>query len=152
MCFHNFWIVYCCNIELRTLYFLLWNFCCILFLRATVCRPLLCLCRPFCIFERCLDSNPEKCRSNVATHPSINPLQRLWSGDFDPENVYPPVGLKYHSGSRLGHVHFFKGDFYNFFKVLCSTLLHIRLCRGMLGSNPGQLRLRHWLSDAQPLG
>ncbi len=24
--------------------------------------PLLMLCRPFCIFERCLDSNPESCR------------------------------------------------------------------------------------------
>jgi hypothetical protein len=23
-----------------------------------------CLCRPFCIFERCVDSNPENCRSN----------------------------------------------------------------------------------------
>jgi hypothetical protein len=33
-----------------------------------------CLCRPFCIFERCLDSNPECCRSKQAryqlTHPS----------------------------------------------------------------------------------
>ncbi len=38
------------------------------------CRPLLCLCRPFCIFERYLDSNPERCRSNQAryqlSHPS----------------------------------------------------------------------------------
>jgi hypothetical protein len=30
---------------------------------AIMCWPLLCLCRPFCIFERCLDSNPESCRS-----------------------------------------------------------------------------------------
>jgi hypothetical protein len=29
------------------------------FRRARVCWPLLCFCRPFCIFERCLDSNPE---------------------------------------------------------------------------------------------
>jgi hypothetical protein len=42
--------------------------------RAGVCWSLLCLCRPFCIFERCLDSNPESCRSkqaryyNLATH------------------------------------------------------------------------------------
>jgi hypothetical protein len=28
-----------------------------------VCWPLFCLCRPFCFFERCLDSNPESCRS-----------------------------------------------------------------------------------------
>jgi hypothetical protein len=28
-----------------------------------VCWPLLCLCRRFCIFGRCLDSNPESCRS-----------------------------------------------------------------------------------------
>ncbi len=38
-----------------------------------MCRPLLRLCRPFMIFEGCLDSNPEYCRSNwratdLATH------------------------------------------------------------------------------------
>ncbi len=41
--------------------------------------PLLCLCRPFCMFERCRDSNPESCRSKQAryqlSHPS--PLQTL---------------------------------------------------------------------------
>ncbi len=41
---------------------------------AVVCCALLCLCRPFCIFERCLDSNPERCRSKKAryqlSHPS----------------------------------------------------------------------------------
>jgi hypothetical protein len=35
-----------------------YNCFCIFILRARVCWPLLCLCRPFCIFERCLDSNP----------------------------------------------------------------------------------------------
>jgi hypothetical protein len=34
----------------------------IFFRRARVCWPLLFLCRPFCIFARCLDSNPENCR------------------------------------------------------------------------------------------
>ncbi len=43
--------------------------------RARVCWPLVCLCRPFCIFERCLgSSNPESCRSKQAryqlSHPS----------------------------------------------------------------------------------
>ncbi len=41
---------------------------------ARVCWPLLCLCRPCCIFERCLDSNPESCRGKQAHcqlgHPS----------------------------------------------------------------------------------
>jgi hypothetical protein len=39
-----------------------------------VCCPLLWLCRPFRYFERCLDSNPESCRSKQAryqfSHPS----------------------------------------------------------------------------------
>ncbi len=47
----------------------------IFFWRARVCRPLLCLCRPFMIFEGCLDSNPEYCRSKLAryrlSHPSL---------------------------------------------------------------------------------
>ncbi len=46
---------------------------CIFFWRARVlANPG--LCRPFCIFERCLDSNPESCCSNQAryqlSHPS----------------------------------------------------------------------------------
>jgi hypothetical protein len=39
-------------------------------LRARVCWPLLCLCRPFYILERCLHSNPESCHSKQARHPS----------------------------------------------------------------------------------
>ncbi len=50
-------------------------FCFFFFWRARVCRPLLCLCRPFMIFEGCLDSNPEYCRSKLAryrlSHPSL---------------------------------------------------------------------------------
>ena len=45
-----------------------------IFWRARMCRPLLCLCRPFMIFEGYLDSNPECCRSKLAryrlSHPS----------------------------------------------------------------------------------
>jgi hypothetical protein len=36
------------------------------FWRASVCLPLLRLCRPYMIFEGCLDSNPEYCRSKLA--------------------------------------------------------------------------------------
>jgi hypothetical protein len=43
-------------------------FFCIFFWRARVCRPLLRLCRPFMIFEGCLDSNPECCRSKLARY------------------------------------------------------------------------------------
>jgi hypothetical protein len=45
------------------------------FWRARVCRPLLRLSRPFMIFEGCLDSNTECCRSKLARyrlgHPSL---------------------------------------------------------------------------------
>ncbi len=59
---------------------------------ARVCWPLLCLCRPFFFFERCLDSNPGSCRSkqvryqlghpshSLATHflPGTGPASILW--------------------------------------------------------------------------
>jgi hypothetical protein len=51
------------------------KFFCIFFWRARVCRPVLRLCRPFFIFEGCLDSNPECCCSKLAryrlSHPSL---------------------------------------------------------------------------------
>ncbi len=38
-----------------------------------MCWPLLRLCRPFCIFERCLDSNPESCRSKQVRYQLSHP-------------------------------------------------------------------------------
>ncbi len=46
-----------------------------IFWRSSEGWPLLCLFRPFCIFQRCLNSNPESCRiasrraTNLASHP-----------------------------------------------------------------------------------
>ncbi len=55
------------------------------FWRSRVCWPLLCLCRSLCIFERCLVSKPESCRSKqvrcqlshlspVVTHLPYSPI------------------------------------------------------------------------------
>jgi hypothetical protein len=56
-----------------------------IFCRASVCWPFLCLCRPVCIFEICLDTNPESCRSkqrcatNLATpSPLYYKLHKHW--------------------------------------------------------------------------
>ncbi len=49
-----------------------------------LCWPLLCLCHPFSIFERCLDSNPESCRrkhgraTNLATHLPTTFFRRIF--------------------------------------------------------------------------
>ncbi len=51
---------------------------CIYFWRARICWPLLCLCRPFCVFERCLDSNPTSCRlAAVASRRATNLATQL---------------------------------------------------------------------------
>jgi hypothetical protein len=42
------------------------NFFVYIYWRARVCWPLLCLCRPFCFFERCLYSHPESRLSKEA--------------------------------------------------------------------------------------
>jgi hypothetical protein len=39
--------------------------------------PILCLCRTFCIFERCLDSNPESCRSKQVRYQLSHPSPSL---------------------------------------------------------------------------
>jgi hypothetical protein len=52
-----------------------------IFLAGQIECVLLCLCRPFCIFERCLDWNPESCRSKQArcqlSHPSPSPSRKV---------------------------------------------------------------------------
>ncbi len=56
----------------------------------TVCWPLHCLCRPFCIFQRCLDSNPECCRSKKARYQLIFRTNKI-----DLQVVYQPQTKKH---------------------------------------------------------
>ncbi len=63
-----------------------------------VCWTLLCLCRPFCIFERSLHSDPESCcrdrlATNLATHllTYSRPYPFTWLPAFLPG--YPLLGL-----------------------------------------------------------
>ncbi len=72
-----------------------------------MCCPLLCLCCPLCIFEICLDSNPESCRSNQGRnqlgHPFIltkglntvySYLYSFWPGPLaaKPFGIFPAEG------------------------------------------------------------
>ncbi len=59
--------------------------------RARVCWPLRCLCRPFCIFERCLDSNAERCRSRQARYQLSHPSP--WLSHPPPWLSHPPPYL-----------------------------------------------------------
>jgi hypothetical protein len=69
-------------------YFIFWIF---FFLRARVCRPLLRLCRPFMIFEGCLDSNPECCRSKLARYRLSHPSLYLATHPFRNIDHPPPL-------------------------------------------------------------
>ncbi len=73
------------------------------FWRASLCWPLLCSCRPFCIFESCLVSNPESCRSKQARYqpePPIFHYQRTVSHPSHlavptvPYGIFPSCHLK----------------------------------------------------------
>ncbi len=76
------------------------------FWRAGVCRPLLRLCRPFMIFEGCLDSIPEYCCSKLAryrlSHPSSTGNKQGPTGTFP---ILHRIKGEYHyqkSGSGKG--------------------------------------------------
>jgi hypothetical protein len=43
-----------------------------------MCWPLHSLCRPFCIFERCLHSNPDTCSVSKAVTSDQSPALSLW--------------------------------------------------------------------------
>jgi hypothetical protein len=75
----------------------------LLFWRASVSWPLLCLCRPFCIFERCLDSNPESCSNAYFIYMEYNIISCLflYLGCAHTHLIYPrnlvngPVNIIY---------------------------------------------------------
>ncbi len=45
-----------------------------------MCWPLLSLCRPFCIFETCLDLNPESCRSKQPCYHQLSHPSHYFAG------------------------------------------------------------------------
>jgi hypothetical protein len=62
-----------------------------LFWRATVCWPLLCLFRPFMVFEGCLISNSECCRSKRTRYKLSHPSQLLPPIPLGEENSWSDI-------------------------------------------------------------
>jgi hypothetical protein len=56
---------------------------------ARVCWPLLCLCRPFCFFERCLYSHPESSLSKQARYQLSHPSPYLIIIYFPSSVLFP---------------------------------------------------------------
>ncbi len=71
---------------------------CIFFWRARVCWLLHCLCRPLCIIERCLDTNPESCRSKQARYQLSHPSPSL--SQPSPSLSHPSPSLSHPSPSH----------------------------------------------------
>jgi hypothetical protein len=59
--------------------------------RARMCWPLHSLCRPFCIFERCLHSNPDTCSGSKAVTSDQSPALSLWYTDWERKRYSSPL-------------------------------------------------------------
>jgi hypothetical protein len=62
-----------------------------IFWLAKMCWPLLCLCLPSCIFERCLDSNAERCRCKQERYQLSYPSPKLSHPSPNNLATHPPT-------------------------------------------------------------
>ncbi len=102
-------------------------FFCGIICQARVCWPLLCLCRPVCIFKRCLDLTPESCRSKQARYQLSHPSPYLATH----LPTWPPI----HTWMEISHV-FFALNFRSVVIRIRPQLNHA--C--MFGSGCGRIR------------
>ncbi len=100
----------------------------------------------FKLIKHQLNDEPQVYIATMLSDYQIHMSKKKYIGNTSPHNFW----CRYSDNQGWHRNNFFCVFLFSctIFDTASSAAPQIPLCRRMLGSNPGQLRLRHWLSDA----